>query len=178
MKKTVTETTTQKETEKATEKETQKVTEKYTEKITGKAAEKTTETETEKEDVKAEVPASAAMPAVAFDQKVTTENGTVMVHIDAEEGAFEEGTSMTVTPVTRHDILDKAIDAAGGKGAAAAMDITFTKADGTKTEPLKPIHVKMISPVLNHAEEAHVVHVAREHKQRGCLVRREERGFV
>ena len=160
VKKTVTETTTQKETEKATEKETQKVTEKYTEKITGKAAEKTTETETEKEDVKAEVPASAAMPAVAFDQKVTTENGTVMVHIDAEEGAFEEGTSMTVTPVTRHDILDKAIDAAGGKGAAAAMDITFTKADGTKTEPLKPIHVKMISPVLNHAEEAHVVHVA------------------
>ena len=160
VKKTVTETTTQKETEKATEKETQKVTEKYTEKITGKAAEKTTETETEKEDVKAEVPASAAMPAVAFDQKVTTENGTVMVHIDAEEGAFEEGTSMTVTPVTRHDILDKAIDAAGGKGAAVAMDITFTKADGTKTEPLKPIHVKMISPVLNHAEEAHVVHVA------------------
>lgn len=160
VKKTVTETTTQKETEKATEKETQKVTEKYTEKITGKAAEKTTETETEKEDMEAEVHSSAAMPAVAFDQKVTTENGTVMVHVDAEEGAFEEGTSMTVTPVTRHDILDKAIDAAGGKGAAVAMDITFTKVDGTKTEPLKPIHVKMISPVLNHAEEAHVVHVA------------------
>ena len=132
MKKTVTETTKQKKTEKATE----------------------------KEDMEAEVHSSAAMPAVAFDQKVTTENGTVMVHVDAEEGAFEEGTSMTVTPVTRHDILDKAIDAAGGKGAAVAMDITFTKVDGTKTEPLKPIHVKMISPVLNHAEEAHVVHVA------------------
>ncbi|MSS15479.1 Cna B-type domain-containing protein [Porcincola intestinalis] len=157
VKKTVTETTTQKETEKATEKETQKVTEKYTEKITEKAAEKTTETE--KEDMEAEVPSSAAMPAVTFDQKVNTENGTVMVHVDAEEGAFEDETSMAVTPVTRQDILDKAIDAAGGKGAAAAMDITFTKPNGTKTEPLKPIHVKMISPVLNRAEEAHVVHV-------------------
>ena len=61
---------------------------------------------------------SAAMPAVTFDQKVNTENGTVMVHVDAEEGAFEDGTSMAVTPVTRQDILDKAIDAAGGKGAA------------------------------------------------------------
>ena len=39
------------------------------------------------------------------------------------------------------------------------MDITFTKPNGTKTEPLKPIHVKMISPVLNRAEEAYVVHV-------------------
>lgn len=111
------------------------------------------------EDMEAEVPSSAAMPAVTFDQKVNTENGTVMVHVDAEEGAFEDGTSMAVTPVTRQDILDKAIDAAGGKGAAAAMDITFTKPNGTKTEPLKPIHVKMISPVLNRAEEAYVVHV-------------------
>ena len=66
---------------------------------------------------------------------------------------------MTVTPVTSQDILDKAIDAAGGKGAAAAMDITFTNSDGTKTEPLKPIHVKMTSAVLNRADEAHVVHV-------------------
>ena len=167
MKKTVTETAIQRETEKVTEKESQKATEKNTERITEtekekvtKATEKTTETEKETEDVKEEVPASAAMPAVTFDQKVNTENGTVMVHVDAEEGAFEDGTSMAVTPVTRQDILDKAINAAGGKGAAAAMDITFTKPDGTKTEPLKPIHVKMISPVLNRAEEAHVVHVA------------------
>lgn len=167
VKKTVIETAIQRETEKVTEKESQKATEKNTERITEtetekvtKATEKTTETEKETEDVKEEVSASAAMPAVTFDQKVNTENGTVMVHVDAEEGAFEDGTSMAVTPVTRQDILDKAIDAAGGKGAAAAMDITFMKPDGTKTEPLKPIHVKMISPVLNRAEEAHVVHVA------------------
>ena len=142
VKKTVTETTTQKETEKATEKVTEKTTERET------------------DDVKEQVSSSAAMPAVTFDQKVTTDNGTVMVHVEAEEGAFEEGTSMTVTPVTSQTILDKAIDAAGGKGAAVAMDITFTKPDGTKTEPLKPIHVKMISAVLNRADEAHVVHVA------------------
>jgi len=172
VKKTVTETTTQKETEKATEretdtetqkaKETEKIagteTEQATEKTTEKVTEKTTERETD--DVKEQVSSSAAMPAVTFDQKVTTDNGTVMVHVEAEEGAFEEGTSMTVTPVTSQTILDKAIDAAGGKGAAAAMDITFTKPDGTKTEPLKPIHVKMISAVLNRADEAHVVHVA------------------
>lgn len=99
------------------------------------------------------------MPAATFEQKVITENGTVRVHVDAEEGTFEEGTAMTVTPVTSRDILDKAIDAAGGKGAAAAMDITFTNPDGTKTEPLKPIRVKMTSAVLNRADEAHVVHV-------------------
>ena len=156
VKRTVTETTTQKETEKDTEKETQKTTDKDTEKITEKITETETETENEKEDV----PESAEMPAVTFDQKVTTDNGTVMVHVDAEEGTVEDGTTMTVTPVTSQDILDKAIDAAGGKGAAAAMDITFTSPDGIKTEPLKPIHVKMISPVLNRAEEAHVVHVA------------------
>lgn len=153
VKRTVTETTTQKETEKDTKKETQKTTDKDTEKITEKITE--TETENEKEDF----PESAEMPAVTFDQKVTTDNGTVMVHVDAEEGTFEDGTTMTVTPVTSQDILDKAIDAAGGKGAAAAMDITFTNSDGTKTEPLKPIHVKMTSAVLNRADEAHVVHV-------------------
>ena len=172
VKKTVTETTTQKETEKATERETESETDtetqkaKETEKIAGTETEQTTEkvtektTERETDDVKEHVSSSAAMPAVTFDQKVTTDNGTVMVHVEAEEGAFEEGTSMTVTPVTSKIILDKAIDAAGGKGAAAAMDITFTKPDGTKTEPLKPIHVKMISAVLNRADEAHVVHVA------------------
>lgn len=102
-----------------------------------------------------------SMPPAIFDQKVTTENGTVTVtvHVDAEEGTFEEGTAMTVTPVTSRDVLDKAINAAGGKGAAAAMDITFTNPDGTKTEPLKPIRVKMTSAVLNRADEAHVVHV-------------------
>ena len=137
VKKTVTETTTQKETEKATEretdtetqkaKETEKIagteTEQATEKTTEKVTEKTTERETD--DVKEQVSSSAAMPAVTFDQKVTTDNGTVMVHVEAEEGAFEEGTSMTVTPVTSQTILDKAIDAAGGKGAAAAMDISL-----------------------------------------------------
>lgn len=100
-----------------------------------------------------------SMPPATFEQKVTTENGTVTVYVDAEEGTFEEGTAMTVTPVTSRDVLDKAINAAGGKGAAAAMDITFTNPDGTKTEPLKPIRVKMTSAVLNRADEAHVVHV-------------------
>ena len=97
--------------------------------------------------------------AFSFDERVLTEKGSIRVQVDADEGTFDEGTTMTVTPVSSSDILDKAIDAAGGKGAAAAVDIAFTKPDGTQTEPAKPIRVKMTSAVLSRADEAHVVHV-------------------
>jgi hypothetical protein len=97
--------------------------------------------------------------AFSFDERVLTEKGSIRVQVEADEGTFDEGTTMTVTPVSSSDILDKAIDAAGGKGAAAAVDIAFTKPDGTQTEPAKPIRVKMTSAVLSRADEAHVVHV-------------------
>lgn len=107
---------------------------------------------------KEEVP----MPAVSFDEKAATENGSVRVLVDADEGTFEEGTTMTVAAVTNQDVLDRAIRAAGGKGAAAAVDIKFIKKDGTAVEPAKPIRVRMVSDVLDIAEKAHVVHVDNE----------------
>ena len=107
---------------------------------------------------KEEVP----MPAVSFDEKAATENGSVRVLVDADEGTFEEGTTMSVAAVTNQDVLDRAICAAGGKGAAAAVDIKFIKKDGTAVEPAKPIRVRMVSDVLDIAEKAHVVHVDNE----------------
>lgn len=102
------------------------------------------------------------MPAISFDEKAATENGSVRVLVDADEGTFEEGTTMSVAAVTNQDVLDRAIRAAGGKGAAAAVDIKFTKKDGTAVEPAKPIRVRMVSDVLDIAEKAHVVHVDNE----------------
>ena len=66
---------------------------------------------------------------------------------------------MSVKRVSSQDILDKAIEAAGGRGSAAAVDISFRKADGTETEPAKPIRVKMTAKVLSQADKVHVVHV-------------------
>jgi uncharacterized repeat protein (TIGR01451 family) len=113
------------------------------------------ETVTTGTEKKKEIP----MPAVTFDREVATDHGTIMVHVEADEGTFEQGTTMSVKQVSSEDILDKAIEAAGGRGSAAAVDISFRKADGTETEPAKPIRVKMTAKVLGQADKAHVVHV-------------------
>lgn len=113
------------------------------------------ETVTTGTEKKEEIP----MPAVTFDKEAATDHGTITVHVEADEGTFEQGTTMSVKQVSSQDILDKAIEAAGGRGSAAAVDISFRKADGTETEPAKPIRVKMTAKVLGQADKAHVVHV-------------------
>ena len=113
------------------------------------------ETVTTGTEKKKEIP----MPAVTFDKEAATDHGTIMVHVEADEGTFEQGTTMSVKRVSSQDILDKAIEVAGGRGSAAAVDISFRKADGTETEPAKPIRVKMTAKVLGQADKAHVVHV-------------------
>lgn len=113
------------------------------------------ETVTTGTEKKKEIP----MPAVTFDKEAATDHGTITVHVEADEGTFEQGTTMSVKQVSSQDILDKAIEAAGGKGSAAAVDISFRKADGTETEPAKPIRVKMTAKVLSQADKVHVVHV-------------------
>ena len=113
------------------------------------------ETLTSETEKKEEIP----MPAVTFDKEVATDHGTIAVHVEADEGTFEQGTTMSVKQVSSQDILDKAIEAAGGKGDAEAVDISFLKADGTETEPAKPIRVRMTAKILDQADKAHVVHV-------------------
>ena len=113
------------------------------------------ETITTGTEKKKEIP----MPAVTFDKEAATDHGTITVHVEADEGTFEQGTTMSVKRVSSQDILDKAIEAAGGRGSAAAVDISFRKADGTETEPAKPIRVKMTAKVLSQADKVHVVHV-------------------
>ena len=113
------------------------------------------ETVTTGTEKKKEIP----MPAVTFDKEAATDHGTITVHVEADEGTFEQGTTMSVKRVSSQDILDKAIEAAGGRGSAAAVDISFRKADGTETEPAKPIRVKMTAKVLSQADKVHVVHV-------------------
>jgi len=100
-----------------------------------------------------------SMPAVAFNKKADTAAGKVTVSVDAPDGAFPEGTTMQVKPVTTDSVLDKAVDAAGGRGEAVAVDISFRAADGNEIEPQKKISVRMTSDVIGTAKTAHAVHI-------------------
>lgn len=100
-----------------------------------------------------------SMPAVTFNEKADTAAGKVTVSVDAPEGAFPEGTTMQVKPVTADSVLDKAVDAAGGRGEAVAVDISFRAADGNEIEPQKKISVRMTSDVIGTAKTAHAVHI-------------------
>lgn len=100
-----------------------------------------------------------SMPAVTFNEKADTAAGKVTVSVDAPEGAFPEGTTMQVKPVTADSVLDKAVDAAGGRGEAVAVDISFRAADGNEIEPQKKISVRMTSDVIGTAKTARAVHI-------------------
>ncbi|MCR5657136.1 MAG: InlB B-repeat-containing protein [Butyrivibrio sp.] len=106
----------------------------------------------EEEPVEEEKP---NMPAQSFDGS----DGSITVHVDADEGAFPEDTKMFVTEVKNQDILDKAANAIGGDTATvSAVDITF-KADGKEVEPEIPIRVKLYSKEIEEADATSVVHI-------------------
>ncbi len=106
------------------------------------------------------------MPAVTFRKST----GGISVYIDAPEGAFPEGTKVSVTPVYDSDILDAVKETVEQEinsedsevvktvEKVVAVDISFSY-DGDEIEPEKSITVKLTSSELADAEEAQVVHV-------------------
>ena len=86
----------------------------------------------------------------------------VNVSVTAPEGAFPEGTVMTVKAVydqdTIGDIRDTVNDDFTEIKSVRAIDITFTY-NGVEIEPLVPISVVMSGPEIKEEQAAVVVHV-------------------
>ena len=78
-----------------------------------------------------ETPATPSMPAQSFNGSAS--NG-VSVTATADEGAFPEGTTMSVATVNSETAIDKAQAVVEGNVVdALAVDITFQDADGNET---------------------------------------------
>ena len=87
----------------------------------------------------------------------------VTVNVEATEGAFPAGTTMTVTDVDDADtlsgILDKAEEGFVRVERVHAVDITFLNAEGAEIEPLVPISVTLSAKEAGTAGETMVVHI-------------------
>lgn len=119
----------------------------------------------------------AAMPAQTFSktvkEKVKGKKKTVVkVEVSAPEGAFPEGTEMTVTKVGENDRVGgrkrgktyrQAIESVARSDVKTimAVDITFTK-DGKEIEPAKDISVSFKSDSLaaKEGQTLSIVHIA------------------
>lgn len=120
---------------------------------------------------------AAAMPAQTFSktvkEKVKGKNKTVVkVEVSAPEGAFPEGTEMTVKKVGENDRVGgrkrgktyrQAIESVARSDVKTimAVDITFTK-DGKEIEPAKDISVsfKGDSLAAKEGQTLSIVHIA------------------
>lgn len=110
------------------------------------------------EEDQPEVEAQVLYPAQAFSGSARN----VFVSVTAPEGAFPEGTVMTVKAVYDQgvisDIRDTVNDDFTEIKSVRAVDITFTY-NGTEIEPLLPINVAMSVPEIAVEQSAVVVHV-------------------
>jgi len=107
----------------------------------------------------AEAQPEAAYPAQDFEDRTDY----VKVSVTAPEGAFPEGTTMTVTDVedekTLNDIQDTVTEGFVEVERVHAVDIVFRDAEGNEIEPLVPISVVMTVAEIAQEEAAVLVHV-------------------
>ncbi|MBQ2578132.1 MAG: InlB B-repeat-containing protein, partial [Lachnospiraceae bacterium] len=113
----------------------------------------------EEEEEEVEETEEESYPAVSFDAKTTS---GVRVAISAPEGAFPEGTTVTVADVTNADTIAKIENTAGDDKivtAVVAVDITFRDAKGKEIEPARAITVNIIPAATLEGNNFSVVHV-------------------
>ena len=118
-------------------------------------------------------------PSVSFDDSITvasgalstdtdamsgdagTETGTeteIIVHVEADNDTFPEGTTMVLSAVSDDQMsavaeaVEGAVEAPKTRGFHA-VDISFRDAEGNEIEPLKPIRVSMTSDAIKRAVE-------------------------
>ncbi len=107
--------------------------------------------EGEKKDEKG-AEAENPMPAQSFEEKLYDDpkdypkNPSMIVSVEAEEGAFPKGTTMRAEYTDEKKVIDSITDEVkdGTRWTIASMravDITFTDEDGFEIEPLIPIRV-------------------------------------
>ena len=84
--------------------------------------------------------ADAEEETVSFDAEVRDmtvgEPRTMQVHVEAEAGAFPEGTSMEAEPVTSEEVIETLIDAVEGEVSTVhAVNISFSDENGETIPP-------------------------------------------
>ena len=104
-------------------------------------------------------------PAIDFG-KISFKDGS-SIAVSAPEGAFPEGTKLSVTTVPAGDVLDEMKEASGEEALTeenvAAYDFNFyTEKDGVRSdgiEPLKDIRVSFENPAIEGSSPIDVYHV-------------------
>lgn len=105
------------------------------------------------------------LPAVSMPaQSFTGRTDDIIVKVQADEGAFPEGTTMGVYSLEDQEKLDavaEVVNDATEKEVVTmvAVDIVFTNATGEKIEPAKEIRVSFETDKLEEAESYSIVHV-------------------
>ena len=100
-----------------------------------------------------------SMPAISAT--LCADNG-VTASIDAEEGTFPEGTTVSVRSISREDAISAAQNVVSGDVVdAAAVDITFLDASGNEIEPMdqKKVHVTLATSTEVRGDTHEVVHI-------------------
>ena len=88
------------------------------------------------------------------------EAGGLRVLVEADAGAFPEGTTMLVRSVETDSVMDAVSAVVDGEVTGAqAVDITFYDGLGNEREPEIPIRVSISAPAVSQAEAPVVVHV-------------------
>ncbi len=129
-----------------------------------------TDASAEKEDEKTE---EAAPRAMTFTE--STFDNDVTVKVEAEAGAFPEGTTMKIKPVAKRNVID-AIDAAvtAKVESVKAVDITFYNKEGKEIEPAegKTVKVTITGRAIADAKDPVVIHIKEDNGvQKGEVVK-------
>ena len=96
------------------------------------------------------------MPPFSYSERVAG----MRVSIEADEGAFPEGTTVTIKPIEEDGLAEQVAPAISGQVVKVqAVDITFYDADGNEIEPRIPIRVTMRPFNEPEADKVGVVHV-------------------
>lgn len=107
--------------------------------------------------------AQSLSPVQSFE--VTAEN-SVVVKVDAPEGALPEGVELHADVVSETEDVASELDNAGvSYDGFVALDVYFTNADGTEVEPAQAVDVRFELPsglVPEDAESVSVQHLAED----------------
>ncbi len=95
-------------------------------------------------------------------QSFRAELGELLITVEADEGAFPEGTAMRACAVPEEQVLEAVSGAVDGQVLwVEAVDISFYNEIGEEIQPLLPIRVSIVSDQITESasEETEVVHV-------------------
>ena len=153
-------------------------------KVEGEDKSKADSSQTDKDsksDSKTADSAKAAMPAKEFEDEILDEDGNVWMHVSvkAPEGAFPEGTTMSIKAISAdavrskvEDALQKDKDLADNAKQMKAVDITFYDKDHKEIEPAKEVEVLMTSDTVGSIKHPVLVHIDKDEKKDATILKK------